>query len=168
MPRLGLGSGLGGGVFIEPREIRTTYSSDFSSGTDSWGLSNFGANTIAGAQTVDGVADCLKVTMVDDTEFTFRRGSVANATLDDNKDINVSFDMYISSSTASGTSHIYGGFFENFRAFSVTANQWTSVSFTQTLGGVASSFIGFTTLGADNFALGDYIAIKNYRITVYA
>jgi hypothetical protein len=166
---LGLGASLGrGGSAIDPREIRITYSSDFSSGGDLWGLSNSGTNTIAGAQTVDGVADCLKVTIVDDTEFTFRRGSVANATLDDNKDINVSFDMYISSSTASGTSHIYGGFFENQRAFSVTANQWTSVSFTQTLGGVAGGFVGFTQQAADNFALGDYIAIKNYRLTVYA
>ena len=168
MPRLGLGSGLGGGVFIEPREIRITESSDFSSGTDLWGLSNFGSNTIAGAQTVDGVADCLKVTIVNDTEFTIRRGSVADATLDDNKDIHVSFDMYISSSTASGTSHIFGGFFENQRAFSVTANQWTSVSFSQTLGGVAGSFVGFTQQSADNFANGDFIAIKNYTITVYA
>ena len=166
---LGLGASLGrGGSAIDPREIRITESSDFSAGTDSWGLSNHGTNTIAGAQTVDGVADCLKVTIVNVTEFTFRRGSVANATLDDNKDINVSFDMYISSSTASGTSHIYGGFFENQRAFSVTANQWTSVSFSQTLGGVAGGFVGFTQQAADNFALGDYIAIKNYRLTVYA
>ena len=166
---LGLGASLGrGGSAIEPREVRITESSDFSAGADSWGLSNGGSNTIAGAQTVDGVADCLKVTIVDDTQFTFRRGGVTDPNVDDNKDIAVSFDMYISSSTASGTSHIYGGFFENFRAFSVTANQWTSVSFTQTLGGVAGGFLGFTTLSGDNFALGDYIAIKNYRLTVYA
>ena len=70
---LGLGSGLASGVYTREPILLGTYTSDFASGTDSWGGFgiNVGTQTLTANQSVGGVDGALKITYNADEAIPF-------------------------------------------------------------------------------------------------
>ena len=70
---LGLGSGLASGVYTREPILLGTYTSDFASGTDSWGGVgiNVGTQTLTANQSVGGVDGALKITYNADEAIPF-------------------------------------------------------------------------------------------------
>jgi len=166
---LGLGVSLGRGGAPQVQEPYKEYASDFSSGVDGWeAITDDPPITPTAPTTLGGVDDALVFPVASDLVFIMRKVGLLSQAGDSNKTMQVTADVYIESSTSGGTlQHIAGSFFSNATNLTVSANAWTTVSFTQELGSLTGSTLGFKTVNSTLLSDGDRIGIKNYVVKFY-
>lgn len=171
MPSLGLGLGLerDSGPKLT---VRTTYESDFTASADGWStINDGGSGTLAFNQTVGTETGCLKFTFGADKALTLRKTDVVVSSSDFGASYSVSFKMYVENTDFDDElQHVFGNFVNNNVQFSISnTDRWVDVTINSVAlsSGWSGSSIGFTFDTANDFDSGDFVAIKDYKITIY-
>lgn len=170
MPSLGLGLGLerDSGPKLT---VRTTYESDFTADADGWTTVNTSVGTLAFNQTVDGVTGCLKYTFGADKGLQIRKTGIVVSSSDFGAPYSVSFKMYVENTDFDDElEHVFGNFVDNNVQFSISnTDRWVDVTISAVAAasGWSGNSIGFTFDTANDFDAGDFVAIKDYKLTIY-
>lgn len=171
MPSLGLGLGLDNDS--GPKlTVRTTYESDFTADVDGWTkVNDGGSGTLAFNQTVDGETGCLKFTFGADKALQVRKTGLVDFSSDFGAPYSVSFRMYVENTDFDDQiEHIFGNFVDNNVQFTLgSTDRWVDVAISAVAGpsGWSGNSMGFTFDTPNDFDSGDFVAIKDYKITIY-